>query len=300
MNEELSLRLVLRNVSLRMHVLGTASEDRPTLLFLHYFGGSGRSWFPVMQLLAPRGYCCLAPDLRGFGESAAGANRARSYSLKTWSNDVIELARFLELKSYVLIGHSMGGKIALAVAACAPAGLQSVILLAPSPPTSEPFPEEERTRLLNGYGDRAAARQTLRKITARPLSPGRAAVVLEDNLRTAPAAWEAWLQRGTREDISASLRNVRVPVSVAVGSADKTITHSLVQSEIVARMKTSVAVRVIQGSGHLIPMEKPSPTAEYIVDAVKAADRKMTNASRHGLGGTRTHNQRLKRALLYH
>ena len=268
-----SIRVVLRNATLHIPTRARRDlrRDAPVLVFLHYFGGSGRSWASVMDLLARRRFCCLAPDLRGFGESVSAKNAERDFSVAQWRDDVLELARFLGLSRFALVGHSMGGKIALAVAARAPVGLEAVVLLAPSPPTPEPMPAKERARLLESYGDAAAAMETLRKITAGTLPKDRAAAAVNDNLRTAPAAWRAWLKRGSREDISAELAAVHVPVSIAVGAADETVTAALVQREIVARLALSTTVRTIARAGHLLPLDAPKATADFTERSVSGA-----------------------------
>jgi len=53
---------------------GTGS---PTLVFLHYWGGSRRTWFEVIGRLSDR-FRCVAVDLRGWGKSD---NHAEDYSL---------------------------------------------------------------------------------------------------------------------------------------------------------------------------------------------------------------------------
>lgn len=221
-----------------------------------------------MDLLARRGFCCLAPDLRGFGKSVATKRADRALSIRAWRDDIINLVRFLGLGPFTLVGHSMGGKIALAVAARAPVGLRGVVLLAPSPPTPEPMAAKERARLLDGYGDVAVARQTLRKITGRPLSSDRTTGAVKDSIQTSRAAWRAWLKEGSREDISAMLAAIHVPVSIAIGAADKTITESLVQREIADRLRGSVPVQTIPRAGHLLPLEVPKATADFIEYAV--------------------------------
>ena len=113
-------------------------------MFLHHFGGSSRAWSEVINQLGDD-YHCVAPDLRGFGDSDAPA---ANYSIKDYADDVAGLVEVLKLKRYVLIGHSMGGKIALYYAAQKPSGLELLVLLAPSPPVPEPMDEAERRRLL--------------------------------------------------------------------------------------------------------------------------------------------------------
>ncbi len=235
------------------------AKDNPTLVFLHYFGGSSRSWSEVIVLLAGE-YRCVAPDLRGFGDSAALKG---NYALSDYADDISTLIAGLDIKSCALIGHSMGGKIALAIAARRPANLHSLVLLAPSPPTPEPIPEEERARLLAGYGDRTAAEETLRKITARPLPAPTFERSIEDNMRCTRPAWRAWLETGSREDISTDVARIEVPVLVVAGAADEPLTTDLLQREVVQCINGARLI-TLPGVAHLLPLENPAAVAELI------------------------------------
>lgn len=217
-----------------------------------------------MRVMAEDGFQCLAPDLRGFGESPPVGEDPISYSVVRMADDVLELVDHLEIGNFILIGHSMGGKVALALAAQRPSALHGLILVAPSPPTPEPMAEAERTRLLAGHGDRVAAEETLGKITARALPYALAARAIADSLRASAPAWRAWLEFGSREDLAAQLKEIKVPVWIAVGAADKTITKQLVEKEIVARLRDKTPVHTISDAGHLLPLEAPTAIAELI------------------------------------
>ncbi len=221
-----------------------------------------------MGIMARRAFRCIAPDLRGFGESFSSCDDPSCYSVTAMAHDVLALVGHLEVEAFALVGHSMGGKVALALAAGQPAGLTAVVLLAPSPPTPEPLSDDERTRLLAGYGDAAAATKTLRKITQRALSEQLFEEAIADQLRVSEHAWRAWLDLGSREDISAQLSGIRSPVAIAVGAADETITESLVRREIAHRLKVPTPIHVIPDTGHLLPLEAPSAIAHFIAEAV--------------------------------
>ena len=235
-----------------------SGAGEPAFVFLHYFGGSHRSWSEVVARL-PAGRC-ITPDLRGFGDSEA----SDGYSVDDHADDVAALVDEMGLGNYVLVGHSMGGKIALALAARRPKELQRLVLIAPSPPTPEPIPDEERTRLLKGYGDRRAAEATFRAITALPISPALRERVLQDNLRTSRAAWRAWLECGSREDISARMSDIEVPVVVLAGECDEGMTPDLLQREVVERIG-GARMRVVRGAGHLLPLEAPQEIVQALV-----------------------------------
>ena len=244
------------------HVTKSANENprsKTALVFLHYYGGSSREWAPVIELLG-NDFRCFAPDLRGFGESD---DAPKNYTVEDAADDVTALIEKLDLEKYALIGHSMGGKIALEIAARQPRNLQSLILFAPSPPTPEPMDDAERARLASTRGSRDAAENTLGKITAHRLPPAFYEIALEDNLKSAPGAWQAWLDVGSREDISARMKNIQVPVTVVAGECDGAMTPKLLQRELVSRL-SAATLTTIPDAAHLLPLEAPGRVAEII------------------------------------
>ena len=84
----------------------------PALVFLHYWGGSARTWHRVIERLGSQ-VRSVAIDQRGWGGSIATDGR---YDLAAMADDVERVLRVLELRRYVLVGHSMGGKVAQIVA----------------------------------------------------------------------------------------------------------------------------------------------------------------------------------------
>jgi 3-oxoadipate enol-lactonase len=84
-------------------------------------------------------------DQRGWGDSIATDGR---YDLATMADDVQGVVEALGLHRYVLVGHSMGGKVAQTVAARRPASLLGLVLVAPAPPTPMPVPEAQRGETL--------------------------------------------------------------------------------------------------------------------------------------------------------
>ena len=252
----------IKTNGITLNVLEQGASDstgkRPTLVFLHYFGGSSQAWTEVINRLSTD-YHCIAPDLRGFGESDAPPC---GYSVKDYADDVGGLIAAANVKTCVLVGHSMGGKIALSLAARRPANLHSLVLLAPSPPTPEPMPEEERTRLLTTHGNRAAV-ETLGKITAHPVPTPLLNLFVEDNLRSSQQAWRAWLERGSREDISADMTRIDVPVLIVAGGMDESLTAKLLRREVVRRIG-GARLTTLPDVAHLLPLENPAAIAELI------------------------------------
>lgn len=230
-----------------------------TVVLLHAFGGSSRSWDLVVPRLA---LPCVAPNLRGFGGSDAPEG---SYSVESYAQDVLAVVAGLE--DYVLVGHSMGGKFALAVAAHRPMGLRGLVLVAPSPPTPEPMKPADRRRLLKGYGDPWVATETVRSIACLPIAQDLRTATIQDYLAASEKAWSAWLQVGSLEDIADRMAAIDVPVQIVVGAEDPVVGPKTQREEVASRL-TGASVDEVPGAGHLLPIEAPDAVAGAILRAM--------------------------------
>jgi len=107
-------RRIIHTNGAAIQVAETGDGD-PALVFLHYWGGSSRTWQDVIDRLGGRPRS-IALDQRGWGGSVATDGR---YDLSAMADDAETAARTLGLSRYVLVGHSMGGKVAQALASVA-------------------------------------------------------------------------------------------------------------------------------------------------------------------------------------
>jgi pimeloyl-ACP methyl ester carboxylesterase len=225
-----------------------------TYLALHYWAGSGQEFHQFKSLL-PANTPLLAPDLPGFGQQAAPAGF--DYSVKSYTDWIAAYIKEQKLDEYIILGHSMSGKFAQALAARQPAGLRGLVLVAPSPPTPEPISDENRAASLAAYGKREEAEKTFATITNRPLSEAVRQEVIADNLRTSHAAWDAWLHSGSKEDISALMLAIHVPCQLLVGEDDRAIPLDAQRRQTLPLLPAGTPLVVVPGAGHLLPLEAP-------------------------------------------
>ena len=235
----------------------SAATARPTFVFLHYWAGAGHEWQAVADLLAPD-YRCLLPDLGGFGDAPAPAG---GFSVDAYADSIAQLIADEQLTRYVLVGHSMGGKFALALAARQPAGLVGVALLSPSPPTPEPMTDEDRHDTLRAYGKPNEAAKTYAHITAQPHPDAIKQQIVGDNLRSSKAAYDAWMLHGSRENIADRMGNVRVPCTILAGDQDQVMSPSVHGLETLPLLPTGTPLEIIGGAGHLLPYDAPQEVA---------------------------------------
>ncbi len=136
-----------------------------SVIALHCWASSGREYNALRPLLADTQV--FAPNLPGFGGEPVPAGF--DYSVRAYTDWLAAYIQAQALTEFTLIGHSMSGKFAMALAARRPAGLRRLVLLSPSPPAGEPMTEAERAASLAAHGKPEEAEKTFDKITASPL-----------------------------------------------------------------------------------------------------------------------------------
>ena len=228
----------------------------PVAVLIHPFGGSRRTWAAVTALLGD-GCVCVAPDVRGFGGSGGAA------TVEEAADDVVGRCDALGVDRIVIVGHSMGARVAMAVAARQPTRVAGLVLVAPSPPTPEPMTDAARPTLAAAANDRFSAERHVDTITGIKLSAEPFAAVVDDILAADPTAWRAWVDVGSRQDMTALVGGITCPTVVLSGDKDSAIPTDVVEREVVGRIAHAELVRV-PGAGHLLPMETPDVVADAV------------------------------------
>jgi len=97
----------------------------PVLLLIHGIAGSSATWGEVMPWLAER-YCVVAPDLLGHGDSAKPRG---DYSLGAYASGIRDLLGVLGHERASIVGHSLGGGVAMQLAYQFPERCERLVLV---------------------------------------------------------------------------------------------------------------------------------------------------------------------------
>jgi 3-oxoadipate enol-lactonase len=110
----------------------------PPMVLLHALGERGSSWAGMTPWFAPN-FRVFTPDMRGHGDS----DWPGTYSFELMRDDVLGLLDQLRLDKITLVGHSMGGAVALQVAMAQPDRIERLIVedACPPYPRERPIPE---------------------------------------------------------------------------------------------------------------------------------------------------------------
>ncbi|MDY7020645.1 MAG: alpha/beta hydrolase [Cyanobacteriota bacterium] len=217
-------------------------------VFLHYFGGSAASWKWVFEQMP--NYRCIAISLPGFG----GTPAPEQPSLQYYTEAVCATIAHLALKNYTLVGHSMGGKIALNVAVEAEQKPQKVVLIAPSPATTEPMPDDEKERMLKNHPSEENAKTTIEGATKQPLNEEQYTLAIQTHTIVDNGVWRWWLLEGMNHSIADRVSQLSIPVVVLASQDDPVIPCDKIQSDVIDIIPNSRLIAT-KNVGHLIPLE---------------------------------------------
>ncbi len=257
------------------HESDYAADDRPLVVCLHFLGGSARTWDAVAQHLDGVARCMLL-DLAGFGD----AGDVAGYRVADMVEAVAASVRAAAPRRWLLVGHSMGAKLAAVLARRAEdgesglAGLAGLVLVAGSPPGPEPMADARRAAMLGwfmGHHDesRSQADGFIRASVVQALDGTAHERAVQDVLRENPAAWRAWLESGSREDWSSQVGRLAVPTLIIAGDDDADLGPDA-QRLVMEQHFTHARLVSLADAGHLLPLERPDDVARLIASHVEA------------------------------
>ncbi len=260
--------------------VGTA----PVLLLLHGLGCDHTTWSPVIGKLAKR-YTVIAPDLLGHGQS----DKPRAdYSVGGYANGMRDLLTVLGVDRVTVVGHSLGGGVAMQFAYQFPERTERLILVAPGGLGPEVSPLI-RAVSLPGFGTvmgvltlpglRHAVKAGMRGLSRSGLSATR-------DLDEVAEIYETFHDRKARAAIAHVVRAVvdtrgqivtmvdrayltqEMPILVIWGSDDHVIPAS--HAETVAEVAPGAVVEVLGNSGHFPHKDHPERFVKIVNDFIRS------------------------------
>jgi pimeloyl-ACP methyl ester carboxylesterase len=111
------------------------------LVFIHGLGSNLKGWQKTIDGLRGR-YRCLALDLPGYGNSSQGPH---PFGMSFFAQAILDFIEKLKLEKVVLVGHSMGGQVAMQTVLRSSKNIEKLVLLAPA--GFETFSEKEKNFL---------------------------------------------------------------------------------------------------------------------------------------------------------
>lgn len=242
------------------------SEARPSIVFLHGIGGRASGWAAIQQACAEAGYASLAWDMPGYGDSPL-------LDPCTFDGLADALAALMDaqgLSKAVLVGHSLGGMVALQMWARHPGRVAALVLAASSPAFGQ------------GSGD---FQQAFIAQRLAPLEAGKSMQDVADGLiptmvapgfdgpglaqakacmgSITPVAYKAALGALVQFEQRAALPTITVPTLCIAAEHDRTAAPAVVQ-RMADKIPHAESV-CLPGVGHLLTFEQPAQFAAQLL-----------------------------------
>ena len=246
-----------------------AGDGVPVTL-LHGFTQSGRSWREVIAHMPP-GWKWIVPDLRGHGETQIW--KGGECTMDACTDDLVKLWDALGVEKTHLVGYSMGGRLALHIAARRPERLLSLLTVGAHAGLEEDAREGRR------HGDDALADRIEKEgveafakyWASLPLfaglerrGPGYVAEIHAERLRNHAAGLACSLRgmgAGVMEPVWDQLTQVTIPCTFVAGQLD----HGYVASA--RRLATTLPngrLEIVSRAGHAVHQERPDAFARVL------------------------------------
>ena len=261
----------------RIHYLEVGAG--PAILMVHGLGGQMRNFtYGLVDRLKHR---CRVVVMERPGAGYSTRARGASARLTVQADVVAHLVQALRLERPLLVGHSLGGALALAVALRAPDLVGGLALLSPLTQPQDAVPSPFRTLWIGSPLVRRAVAWTL----ATPLAMRRSAVVLAELFgpEAVPADFvtrgggmlglrpKAFYSTSTdlmaiSEDLPslhARYATLDLPVGILFGSEDRILSADRHGSAMLGQVPR-LFYEQLEGAGHMAPITRPDEVAEFI------------------------------------
>jgi len=248
-------------VKLHYQDFGTAGK---TVMLCVHGGAANGHWFDFVAAAFASDYHVLALDQRGHGDSAWVDPPA--YSYHDYAADIDKVAAKLDLRDFVLVGHSMGGMVSTVYAATYPGRLKKLVIIDTSVRLSE-----ERLAAMRDVGNRGGSSSaTQEELVARyKLRPGNSLAPQEvvrhiagQSTRQFPdGGWRHKFDRAvyaTRESLDGMPFWERIKVSSLLVKAGRS---PRISPEIFAEVKSrapQVELAEVADSDHHVTLDNPA------------------------------------------
>jgi pimeloyl-ACP methyl ester carboxylesterase len=238
------------------------------VVLVHSLAGGSSHWARQLEHLRQTRRA-VALDLRGHGRSAAPKDG--DYSITGMAGDVAAVADTLGLDRFVLVGHSMGGGVALTYAGANPKRVAGLVLLDPIGDGKQ-IPADEAKSFLAGFeSDYGNASRNYWTTVAGPDSAVRRRLLAD--LQATPQEVVLQVLRSVMQfDPRPALAQYRGPILSVVTPHNN-------QPFSLHRLGNGFPHYVVEGTGHWIQLDKPEDVNRLLDEFLEQREREMTSVS---------------------
>jgi 3-oxoadipate enol-lactonase/4-carboxymuconolactone decarboxylase len=258
---------------LATHVAVDGPPGAPAILLIHSLGSSLRLWDAQAEALA-RGHRVIRYDLRGHGLTEVGAGPC---TVEDLADDAVAVLDALGITAAHVAGVSIGGMVAQAVAARAPARVRSLVLCDTALAIPPPETWRQRAALVRAEGVAAVADGVLgRWVPASYLASPAGRGLRQTLLRTPADGYAAAAEALAVADLSRTTPAIRAPTLVIVGELDPST--PVAASEALRDAIPGARLTVIPGALHVPMLDRPDEVTAAILGFLTPRDADLAAA----------------------
>ncbi|HKU67103.1 MAG TPA: alpha/beta hydrolase [Candidatus Baltobacteraceae bacterium] len=232
------------------------------VLFLHGWISARRMWYDVADRLDGDRFTLHLLDFRGNGLSDRPEH---GHDLHGYVSDARAALERIDAPVLV-VGHSMGGKVAQYLATQRPANLEKLVLVAPGTASGGRPSERHRRSALETYGSRVKIEAFQRAAMARALPPAVMERIVEDALVSQREHWYGWYDNGRFTEFMDRLAQIDVPALCIGGAKDPLVPPSRLKRDVAAAISGCLLV-TLRDAGHNLPVETPAEIAQAVASS---------------------------------
>jgi non-heme chloroperoxidase len=242
------------------------------VVFLHGVTDSWRSFEPMLPHL-PASIRAIAVTQRGHG----GSSRPDAYRYADFSADVAALLDALDVRSAVIVGHSMGSLVAQRFAIDHPDRTAGLVLLGAFPTIAGHADVQAMwdgaLATLTDPVDPALAREFQVSTLAQPIAPALLDTYVAESLKVPARVWQATFREFLDTDFSPEIGRISAPTMVIAAEKDS-FSRRQERDALAAGIRGAV-VKDYRGAGHAMHWEEPARVARDVAEFVSGlADRR--------------------------
>ncbi|WP_110926672.1 alpha/beta fold hydrolase [Bacillus massiliglaciei] len=268
MNQEHTFEdLFVKGINARIHLITKGDKGGIPVIFLHGITSYSYSFVKILNMM-PENYYTLSMDIRGRGLSDSPK---QGYLLRDYTEDLLNVVNALaeNAVSPILVGHSMGARIAAAFGSQYPSLVSGMVLI--DPPINGPGQREVYPNPLSMFLKQKEAVDQREMELFRSFFPTfteeQVAERAEEYRNNSPEAIIESYMSLLREPFQVYMKMLTVPSMLLAAEHGDTIRESELQ--VLKTINPSMEVKRVKGVGHMVYKDAPEQTADYIMSFIE-------------------------------
>lgn len=245
----------------KLTVMNSHETQKSSVLLLHGWGSSHKSWVKVKGILAKKGIEVIIPDMPGFGDCPAPEKPWNGKNYENWVLNYIEENNLT--KPLILMGHSFGGGLAMKLAMEHPKLIKKMVLIA----AARLYIKKSLVKKFISEAAKVGKKFDFLPFYELLRKAAYHFVVGSKDYTRATGTMKETFVNVIKEDLTPRLHEIKTPTLIIWGDKDVAtpVEHAHLLKE---RIKDS-ELEIIKGCGHPLNLQCPEKLADIIYKFIK-------------------------------